>query len=325
LQFVLENRNGMVVRCINYGCRLTDVFLPSGSRRAGVVLGLGALEEYEADSFYLGALVGRYANRVRGASFVLSGRRYKLTQNDGDNYLHGSFHRRVFDVERSDDNAVTFSLVSNDGEDGFPGELRVRAKYELDGDNCLRMDYWAQSDAATHVNLTQHPYFDLSGGNEETVEGQLLRLYAGRYLEIGEDFCPTGRALEAAGGPFDFSVLKPIGRDIDEDCEQLKRASGYDHCFVLDRAEPGALKLAAEACDAERSRRVFVYTTQPGVQFYSGNFLGGTGRGRRFARRGGFCLETQRFPNSPNMPEFPSTLLRPGEIYHETTILKFEF
>lgn len=325
LQFSLENKNGLVVRCLNYGCRLTHLLLPFASGYEDILLGYDSLDEYEADSFFLGALVGRYANRIRGASFDLSGKKYALQKNDGENYLHGNFHRRVFEAEVAGESGVLFSYASPAGEDGFPGRLDVRVIYSLDDENRLTVDCRAATDADTHVNLTTHPYFDLSAGKDDTIEGQVLQLNARRFVEIDADLCPTGRLIETEGGPFDFSRPKPIGRDIESNDVQLKRADGYDHCFAVAGDGTEGLALAAEASDAAGKRRLSVFTTQPGVQFYTGNFLSGKGKGRIFNRRSGFCLETQHYPDSPNHPGFPSTLLSPGEEYHEKTVLQFSF
>lgn len=324
-QFTLENKNGLIVQFLNYGCRLTGILLPSARRPVNILLGRDSLEEYEADPFYLGALIGRYANRIKGAAFVLSGKKYLLSKTDGDNYLHGSFHKRFFKPEIEEENAVRLSYVSRAGEDGFPGELRVCARYSLDDENRFTMEYRALTDADTHVNLTAHPYFNLSGGADETIGGHILRLRARHFLEIGADLCPTGRFLESAGGPFDFSRPKAIGRDIGSGGEQLARASGYDHCFVLEHGGSDGLFPAAEASDASGARKLLLFTTQPGIQFYTGNFLSGRAMGKRLPRRSGFCLEPQHYPDSPNRPEFPSTLLRAGEEYHEKTVLQFVF
>lgn len=322
-RFILQNRSGMLVRCLDYGCRLTHIVLPAKAGGENILLGYDSLAGYEGDPFFMGALIGRYANRIKGATFSLSGKKYALTRSDGENYLHGSFHRCIFKAEAAGENAVLFSGVSPSGEDGFPGELRVRVLYSLDDENRLTAEYRAVCDAQTHVNLTNHAYFDLSAGCDDSVERHLLRLNSGRFLEVGADLCPTGR-VRATEGAFDFSDFKAVGRDIEANDPQLKIAGGYDHCFVLEtRGEDGPI-FAAELSDSLGSRHMKVFTTQPAVQLYTGNFLTAAGAGG-FSRRRGLSLETQRYPDSPNHPDFPSTLLRPGEEYREITVYQFEF
>jgi aldose 1-epimerase len=325
-QFILQNKNGVVVKCISYGCRLTGILLPVGAGRADILLGYDSLAEYEADDASQGAFVGRYANRIKNAEFTLSGRKYRLLKNDGANYLHGSLSGHVFAAKVAGENSVLFSDVSPAGEDGFPGELKTSVLYSLDDSNRFTMDIRAVTDADTHVNFVNHSYFDLSAGADETVENHVLRLDSRRILEISEDLCPTGRVLETPGTAFDFTAGKKIGRDIEADDVQLKLARGYDHCFLLDHARK-ELSMIAEATDPTGSVTLKALTTQPAVQLYTGNFLTGKdrGKGRVFNRRSGFCLETQHYPDSPNHPEFPSTLLRPGEEFHETTALEFHF
>ncbi len=323
-RFSLRNQSGLLVRCIDYGCRLTHIVLPSETGDGNILLGYDSLAGYESDPFFAGALVGRYANRIRGASLSLDGKKYSLTRNDGKNYLHGSFHRCIFTAEAVGENAVLFTYTSPDGEDGFPGELCVRVLYSLDDENRLTMEYRAACDAPTCVNLTNHAYFDLSAGRDASVEKHLLRLSGRRFLEIDADFCPTGRVC-AAEGAFDFSDFKAVGRDIESDDPQLKLAGGYDHCFILENEKEGDLAFAAELSDSDGTRRMRVFTTQPAVQFYTGNFLSTKEGGKGFSPRRGLCLETQHYPDGPNRPDFPSTSLRPGEEYRETTVLQFEF
>lgn len=318
-QFELGNRNGMVVRCISYGCRVTNILLPSASGHSDVVLGFDSLAEYEADDTAQGAFIGRYANRIKGASVNIGGRDYGILQNDGENYLHGSLMSRVFSAEGETESSVTFKTISKDGDDGFPGELRVTVVYSLDDDDRFTMEYFATTDAETHVNLTNHSYFDLADGMDGTIDNHLLRMESDRFLETSDDRIPTGRILDVEGTPFDFRRQRTIGRDIGAD--------GYDHCFVINRDEPRAMSLAAEACSPGGERSMRILTTQPAIQLYTGDMLDGTlrGKGRTFNRRAAFCLETQHYPDSPRHPEFPPTLLRPGEEFHEVTALEFSF
>ncbi|MDR1580650.1 MAG: galactose mutarotase [Synergistaceae bacterium] len=325
--FELQNRNGVIVRCINYGCRITSILLPSASGHSDIVLGFDDAAGYESDNSSQGAFIGRYANRIKGAEMTVGGREYKLTQNDGANYLHGSLNRRVFAAEANDDGAVIFKTVSDDGEDGFPGNLKITVKYTLDDDDKFTMEYFAQTDADTHVNFTNHAYFDLAGGIDETIENHILQIESDSFLEADDDLIPTGKILPVNGTPLDFRHQKTIGRDISSDDKHIKAGRGYDHSFILNRAKNKDLVLAAEACAPDGERSIRVFTTQPAVHLYTGNFLDGTlkGKGRIFTHRSAFCLETGHYADSPHHPEFPATLLRPGEEFHETTVLQFGF
>jgi aldose 1-epimerase len=325
--FTLQNKNGMAVKFINYGCRITNILLPSENRTIDALLGCDDISGYERDISYQGALLGRYANRIKGASFSLAGKRYPIMKNDGANYLHGSMHTHVFEVSEDGENGVVLSSVSPDGEDGFPGEVKLKVSLALDDDDRFTIGYWAVTNADTHINISHHPYFDLSGGTERTIENHSIRLNSHSFLEAGEDFVPTGRVIDATGGAFDFTKEKAVSRDIDSDDPQLKITGGYDHSYVIDGYSEGESRLAAEVFSPGGKLKMSLYTTQPAVHLYTGNVLSGslTGKGRSLSRRAGLCLETQHYPDSPNQPAFPSTLLRAGEEYRETTILKFEF
>lgn len=329
-QFVLRNAAGVEIRCINYGCRFTDMLLPTREGgTANILLGYNSLAAYETDAGGQGAFIGRYANRIENAAFSLEGRQFALRKNEGNNFLHGCFAHRVFNARQAGENSVSFAYVSPAGEDGFPGELTVSVLYTLTDDNELILDYRAVTDTATHLNLTNHSYFDLSGSGEG-LAGQSLWLAAAQFLEARSDLCPTGRILDTKGGAFDFTEEKSLTKDIDADDPQLAIGGGYDHCFLLDKLRPGQFSVAAIARHPKSGRTLRVYTTQPALQLYTGNFLGNAdapaGRdGRPFAHREGFCLETQHYPCSPSHPEFPSTLLLPGEKYHEITLLQFGF
>lgn len=325
--FVLANARGMTVSLINYGARIAGIEIPTSGGSREIVLGFDDLSGYESDTASHGATVGRYANRIKNASFTLGGKIFKLTQNDGSNFLHGSFAHRVFDAETTR-NGVIFTYRSPDGEDGFPGNLEARVSYTLDGDR-LTIEWSATTDAETVVNMTNHAYFDLSGGKDLDIGGHVLQINSSKFLESGEDLCPTGKFLPVEGTPFDFTKPKQIGRDIDKKDRQLKVGGGYDHCFVIDGYDGKGKNLrhatTATAPDASISMKIF--TTQPGIQLYTGNALDGTGfgRGRVHTRRSAFCLETQHYPDSPNHPEFPTTTLKPGEEYRETTVFEFGY
>ncbi|MDL2325221.1 galactose mutarotase [Ruminococcaceae bacterium OttesenSCG-928-A16] len=322
-QFTLTNKNGVEVRCINYGCRLTHFFAPApGGEIADILLGYDNLAGYEADTASHGAFIGRYANRIKGAAFTIEGKTYNLLKNNGGNYLHGSLRNRVFSAEIIGENSVSFTYLSPDGEDGFPGELRVTVIYTLTDQNELMMDYRAFSSAATHVNFTNHSYFNLAGEGTPSMENQLLWLNSKTFLEEDSELCPTGNIIEVAGGALDFTQEKPIGRDIEADDPQIKGAGGYDHAFILNKDTPRELVLAAIARHPETGRSLRVYTTQPSMQFYTGNFLTGQPgkNGHTYPRRSAFCLETQHYPSSPGHPHFPSTLLLKGEKIHEITV-----
>ncbi len=314
--FALRNQNGLEVRCIAYGCRLTHILAPDGSGgKANLILGYDTLEKYEDDSSFQGAVVGRYANRIAGAEMELAGKVYHLTQNDGENYLHGSWHRQVFKSEPAGENSVVFSYTAPDGEDGFPGEVAVRVSYTLTEENSLIIDYKALPQAATYVNMTNHAYFNLAGKGD--VLSHTLRLNSRAFLETGPGLIPTGRVLEAAGA-FDFSAEKPIGRDIAADNPQLRAAGGYDHCFIVNEEHP-APAFAAELKHPASGRAMRVHTSQPGIQLYTGNMLAG------FEKHAALCLETQHFPDSPHWPQFPAALVEARREYHHIAIFNFSW
>lgn len=314
--FVLRNKNGMEVRCINYGCRITHILVPSPSgQKTNVILGYDTLAEYEADESFQGAVVGRYANRISAARMEIGGREFKLLKNDGENYLHGSWHQKVFDGEYIGDNSVSFTYVSPHGEDGFPGEVWVSVTYTLTDVNGLVIDCRAVPEAPTHINMTNHAYFNLAGSGD--VLNHTLLLNCDTLLEIEEGITPTGRVLEAAG-VLDFTTEKPVGRDIAANDPQLLVAGGYDHCYIINRVR-GGMAFVADVKDPASGRAMKMYTSEPAVQFYSGNGLASAG----FPKNGALCLEAQHYPDSPHQPEFPSTLYGPGEKYHNTIIYDF--
>lgn len=299
-------------------------------RFENIVLGFDALEPYLAGTPYFGATIGRYANRIAGARFSLDGHQYKLAANDGANSLHSGtvgFDKVLWRARAFNDAqgaAVEFTHTSPDGDEGYPGELKVSVTYRL-GDDRLIIDYAAITTKATPVNLTHHSYFNLSGAALREITAHELTIAADRYTPVDEKLIPTGELHDVAGTPFDFRSSRVIGAHIADVDEQLARAGGYDHNFVLNKPAPDALTHAATLRDPASGRAMEVWTTEPGLQFYSGNFLDGSlvGEHGPFTRRTGLCLEPQHFPNAPNEPRFPSTILRPGEAYSSRTEFRF--
>jgi len=333
--FTLTNAGGMEVRAMTYGGIILSLKVPDRDGALGdLVLGYDDLDGYLEETPYFGAIIGRYGNRIGGARFVLDGRTYSLAANDGPNHLHGGlvgFDKVVWNAEsfQNDEGVgVVFSRTSPDGEEGYPGNLSVQVTYTLTDDNELIFYYQATTDAPTPVNLTQHTYFNLAGQGSGDVLDQRLVIHASRYTPVDEGLIPTGELAPVEGTPFDFRTPHAIGERIDADDPQIARGGGYDHNWVLDRQEvgEGGLALAVRVEEPTTGRVMEVYTTEPGVQFYSGNFLDGslTGKGGAvYNHRNGFCLETQHFPDSPNQPGFPSALLRPGEEYRSRTVYRF--
>lgn len=328
--FTLTSPAGIEVRAITYGGIILSLRTPDrDGRPADIVLGYDGLDGYLRDTPYFGAIVGRYGNRIAGGRFALDGVTYTLATNNGPNHLHGGirgFDKVVWTGEAFETDSavgVALSYTSPDGEEGYPGTLRARVTYTLTDDGRLVFDYAATTDRPTPVNLTQHSYFNLAGAGD--VHGHELTIAADRYTPVDATLIPTGELAPVDGTPFDFRAPTAIGARIDAADVQLKRGGGYDHNFVLTRADTG-LAHAARVVEPGSGRTLDVWTTEPGVQFYSGNFLDGsiTGKGGTvYAHRTGFCLETQHFPDSPNRPAFPSTILRPGEEYRSRTVLVF--
>jgi aldose 1-epimerase len=328
----LRNDAGVEVRIMTFGAAVLSLRTPDRTGAPGdIVLGFDTVEPYTGRSPYLGAIVGRYGNRIAKGTFAIDGHAYKLATNDGANHLHGGvagFDKRLWSSEPfTSDDAVGVKLryTSADGEEGYPGTLQVAVTYSLNERNELTIDYHATTDKATVVNLTHHSYFDLGAGRSADVLGTELTINADRYTPVDAGLIPTGELAPVAGTPFDFRTPAAIGARIDHDHPQLITGHGYDHNWVLNRQTDG-LPLAARAWDPVSGRTLEVRTTEPGLQFYSGNFLDGTltGKsGRVYGRRSGFCLETQHFPDSPNHPDFPSTLLRPGQEYRSRTVFTF--
>ena len=329
--FTLATASGLVMRAMTFGGVILSLRVPDRAGRVDdVVLGYDHLDAYAADSRYLGAIVGRYANRIARGRFVLDGRAYELAVNDPPNHLHGGrrgFDKAVWtaeDTSLATEAAVTLRYVSRSGEEGYPGTLSVAVRYALTDPGELRFEYRASTDAPTVVNLTQHSYFNLAGAGRGDVLGHELTLHADRFRPVDENLIPAGDA-PVAGTPFDFREPCRIGSRIEMHDVQLARGRGYDHDFVVRRSAPGLVH-AARLVEPESGRRMDVHTTEPGLQFYSGNHLDETVRGkggRAYPARAALSLETQHPPDAPNHPDFPSTVLRPGEELVSTTVLAF--
>jgi aldose 1-epimerase len=328
--FTLTNKNGLELKAIGYGGIITSLRVPDRNGTFDdIVLGFERLDDYLKDHPFFGAIIGRYGNRIAKGQFTLDGTTYKLATNNGPNHLHGGlkgFDKVVWQVEPvTGKNAITFTRTSPDGEEGYPGNLRVQVTYTLTDANELIVDYRATTDKPTIVNLTQHSYFNLAGQASGDILGHQLMINANRYTPVDETLIPTGERASVAKTPFDFRRATAIGARINDDHPQLKNGLGYDHNWVLNRSG-GGLQLAARVTEPKSGRVMTIRTTEPGIQFYSGNFLDGklTGKqGAQYKHRTGFCLETQHFPDSPNKPKFPSTTLRPGSEYRTTTIFAF--
>jgi aldose 1-epimerase len=329
--YVLTNKQGVEAAITNYGGTLVSLRVPDRNGKPGdVVLGYDKVEGYENGKAFFGASVGRYGNRIAHAKFVLDGVTYTLEKNGGDNHLHGGFNKRIWtakDVSSGTGQALELTYLSTDGEEGYPGNLSVKIVYTLlAGQNALKIDYSATTDKDTVLNLTHHSYFNLAGPGNGDVLKQQMMIHASRFTPVDSTLIPTGELREVRNTPFDFLRPFAIGARIDQDEQQLKFGKGYDHNWVLDNKSPGSLFAAAEAYDPETGRVMDVSTTEPGLQFYTGNFLDGSIQGKdgkTYVYRGAFCLETQHFPDSPNHPDFPSTVLKPGQEFHSTTIYKF--
>jgi aldose 1-epimerase len=329
--YVLQNKSGARVSITDFGATIVAIEVPDRSGKlADVVLGYDTLQEYEKGTSYFGGLIGRYGNRIGGAKFSLSGQTYSLAKNDGQNSLHGGkrgFNKVIWtahEPKSQDGQALELTYVSKDGEEGYPGTLSVRVRYTWTDGNELRVQYFAQTDKATVVNLTNHSYFNLSGDFHKDILGHQLQLNAPQYTPVDDGLIPTGELRRVEGTPFDFRTPVPIGKRIADSDAQLKLGKGYDHNWVL--AGGSGLKLAARAVEPVTGRVLEIRTTEPGVQFYSGNFLDGSAVGKKgavLAYRTGFCLETQHFPDSPNHANFPSTTLNPGQSYQSKTTYKF--
>lgn len=331
-QYTLSNEAGMSIDIITYGGIITSWTAPDQEGNyENIALGFDGLDQYLKSSPYFGALIGRYGNRIANGQFSLNGEEYQLATNDGPNHLHGGpvgFDKVLWTAETSQDDSsasLILSYLSEDMEEGYPGNLNTTVTYTLTADNELRVAYEATTDKTTVVNLTQHTYFNLSGDFSEKILDHEVMIDADTYLPVDETLIPTGELRPVDGTPFDFREAKAIGVEIGAQNTQLERGNGYDHCWVLN--DQGGMRKVATAYHPESGRFLEISTDEPGIQFYTGNFLDGTlpianGAGN-YEFRTGFCLETQHYPDSPNQPDFPSVTLEPGETYQTTTSFKF--
>jgi len=326
IEYTLENSAGMSVSLINYGATIISVRLPDRTgRQAEITLGFDDLKSYVKPHPFFGGIIGRFANRIAGGSFSIETEKYTLACNDhGQHHLHGGekgFHKVFWTAEsfeRSDCAGIAFSYLSADGEEGYPGNLAVKVSYSFNQAGELKISYNAESDRATPVNLTNHAYWNLSGAGTGTIKAHLLQLNCSRYLPVDEELVPTGEIADVQGTPMDFTEAKQVGKDLN------RVKGGYDHCFIIDRSEPG-LTLAARLFEPDSGRGLEVYTTKPGIQLYSGNFLNGIcGRGREiYNKHGALCLETEYYPDAVHHPHFPDVILRPGQKYRHETVYRF--
>jgi aldose 1-epimerase len=329
--YTLRNYNGMETRIMTYGGIVVSLKVPDKNGKYGdVVLGYDNLDDYLKNNPFFGALVGRYGNRIANGKFALDGKEYTLALNNAPNNLHGGpvgFDKRVWKVARADVGPdgprLELTYLSEDGDQGFPGNLKVTATYTLTDDNGLRLDYTATTDKDTVCNLTQHSYFNLTGKGD--VLNHQVFINADKFTPVDNTLIPTGKLKPVAGTPFDFRTATAVGVRIDANDDQIKFGHGYDHNWVIDKP-PGKLGLVARVTDPITGRAMEVWSTEPGVQFYSGNFLDGSITGKNgwvYQRRNGLCFEPQHYPDSPNHPQFPSAELKPGQTYHNTIIYKF--
>ena len=328
VQYTLTNPSGMLVKILNYGGTVTDIIVPDKNGKQGnVVLGFDSLSGYlQTGNPYFGCLVGRYANRIANAKFTLDGREYTLAANNDGNSLHGGlkgFDKRVWkasDINTDSISSIKFSYDSKDMEEGYPGNLHTEVVYTLTKDNALKIEYTATTDKPTPVNLTNHCYFNLSAGTDSTILDHVLMLRAQQYTPVNDKLIPRGKIDTVRSKAMDFTSAKKIGKDI------AQVAGGYDHNWVFQKPE-NRFDMVASLYHEPSGRFMEVYTTEPGIQFYSGNFLNGTLQhtrgGMKYVKHAGLCLETQHFPDSPNQPAFPNTILKPGDTYQQITVYKF--
>ena len=329
--YTLTNAHGLEVRAMNYGGIILSIRVPDRKGQlADIVLGHDTLDGYIPNPPFLGAIVGRYANRIANGTFTLDGKTYNLPKNDGPNTLHGgidkTFNKVVWEGEPlNGKTGVAFAYLSKDGEEGFPGNLKVKVTYTLADSNELIVDYEATTDKSTPINLTQHSYFNLAGEGNGDILNQEMMINADRFTPVDKNLIPTGELRPVKGTPLDFTTSTRVGARIDDTYDQIVLGHGYDHNWILNKKGEG-LTLAARVYEPTSGRVMEVSTTQPAVQFYTGNFLDGTVTGKQghvYKRRYGLCLETQHYPDSPNHPDFPTTILKPGETFHAKTVFKF--
>ena len=324
--FTLRNKSGMAVEISNYGATLVSIHVPDKDGNDGnVLLGYDDIKGYYNGKSYFGCVVGRFANRIANATFKLDGKEYHLPQNDGLNSLHGgvnSIDKQVWDARIMND-AIRLTTVMKDGDNGYPGNVKLTVVYSLRADNRLVIDYSATTDKTTVLNISNHAYFNLTGDPSNTILNHEININADAFTPVDSTLIPTGELKKVAGSAFDFLSFKKIGKDIDQEEQQLVFGKGYDHNFVLNAND--GMSPVVEVVEKNSGRKMEVYTTQPGIQFYTGNFLNGSekGRGVAYQYRSGFCLETQQFPDAPNQSNFPSAVLKPGEAWKSQTAYKF--
>lgn len=330
--YTLTNESGMEVSITNYGGALVAIMVPDkDGKMANVIQGHDNIQDcMSSPEPFLSTLIGRYGNRICKGKFTMNDKEYSLAVNNGPNHLHGGptgFHARVWDAEQINGHELVLRYISAYYEEGFPGELNMTVKYSLTDDNELVIDYRGTTNKKTVVNMTSHGFFSLAGIANPTPSAMnvICQINADFFIPIDQNSIPTGEILKVEGTPFDFRTPTPVGERIDADCPQIKNGAGYDHCFVLNKREVGELSFAAKIVEPESGRTMEVYTTEPGVQFYSDNWADGyKGQfGATFGRRSALCFEAQHFPDSPNRAHFPSVILRPGEVYKQKTIYKF--
>jgi aldose 1-epimerase len=329
--YTLQNKAGTTVKITNYGATITSIVTADrDGKMADIALGYNDVSGYinAVDKPYFGAIVGRYGNRIAKGRFTLDGTEYELATNNNENHLHGGvigFDKVVWDAEVVGPNALRLSYLAKDMEEGYPGNLQIAVTYTLTDANELKIDYQATTDKKTPVNLTNHTYFNLKGEGKGTILDHELMINADAFTPIDSGLIPTGELRPVKGTPFNFTAAKPISRDVLQQNRQLEYGLGYDHNWVLNKGN-GGMTLAASVFEPTSGRFMEVFTEEPGIQFYCGNFLDGRLKGKSgktYVYRGGFCLETQHFPDSPNQPQFPSTILEPGQEYKTSTIYKF--
>ena len=328
--YKLTNKNGVTVEITNFGGKIVTIIVPDRKGNfKDIVLGFDTIDEYIKGNPYFGALIGRSANRISKAKFVLEGKEYQLAKNIGENHLHGGikgFNDVVWDADLDEkDQVLELSYLSKDGEENYPGNLLVKVTFSLTDENELEISYHAETDQITIVNLTHHSFFNLAGeGNGDILDHQVM-INADAFTPVNEDVIPTGEIRDVMGTPMDLREFTPIRKDIDADDEQIRIGSGFDHNWVINKDE-GVMAFAAAAFEPESGRYMEVWTDQPGIQLYAGNFLDGSDMGKggkAYERRTAFCFETQHFPDTPNHKNFPSTVLKPGEVYNYTCTYKF--
>lgn len=327
--FLLKNRNGLISEITNYGARVVSLWVPDNNGNFDdIVLGFDNIDDYiNAKEKYFGATIGRYGNRIKEGKFIINDKEYSLEKNNGLNHLHGGnmgFGDVVWNAKQIDNQTLELNYFSKNMEEGYPGNLNVKIIYHLNNNDELKIEYFAKTDESTHVNLTHHSFFNLLGAGNETINEHLLYINANSFTPVDETLIPTGNIELVANTPFDFSLPTAIGKRINQDNNQLNYGKGYDHNYVLNNSQSEEI-IAAKVFEKESGRTLEVYTNEPGMQFYGGNFLSGTigKHDKSYKKRAAFCLETQHFPNSPNQDNFPSTLLKPNEEYYSICIYKF--